>query len=287
MSSNPSKTSQSQLYTTSGQSPLNSPGPTSNVPSRTSSPSKVLRIVSSKQQAGNRPKKGPGALTSDLGKQKPKPALVNPVQLAASENRPLTELEEIDSALQTLTLPSGKKKRLECGCFGTKHQVFPLAPNCLNCGRIICVNEGIGACFYCGQDLVSEDQKEEVIRELRHERGIAKTKAANEKVRKSKAGESRHRIWASKVGGQEWISRNTSGVSDANPFASGHVAPLQQDQNYLDAERRRDELLEFDRTFAERTRIIGMSSLPLHFRVCLYEANGRSTSRIYAGVDDT
>ena len=137
----------------------------------------------------------------------------------------------------------------------------------MNCGRIICVNEGIGPCFFCGQDLVSEDQKEEVIRELRHERGLAKTKAANEKVKKVKAGETRHRIWASKVGGQEWISENNSGESDV---ASGYVTPLQgQDQNYLDAERRRDELLEFEKTFAERTRIIGMS-LPLHCHVCLY-----------------
>ena len=176
--------------------------------------------------------------------KKPKrPAKVNkpdPVSVAVKENRPLTELEEIDSAIQSISLD---KKRRECGCFGTKHEVFPLAPNCLNCGRIICAAEGIGTCFYCGEELVSEEQRQQVVRELRVERGVAKTKAANEKVRKVRAAESRNRAWASKVGGSD----------SESPYASGYATP----EAYSEAEKWRDELLEFDRTYAERTRIIG------------------------------
>jgi len=156
----------------------------------------------------------------------------------------LTELEEIDSALQSITVT---KKRVACGCFGTIHDVYPVAPNCLTCGRIICVAEGIGKCFYCGEELVSEVQKEEIVRELRLERGLAKTKAANEKVRKVRASDGRHRIWASKVGGQ---------LNESDSETSGYSTP---DVAYLEAERKRDELLEFDRTFAERTRIIGLA----------------------------
>jgi hypothetical protein len=218
--------------------------------SRTPSPSKVLRITSNPPR-----KKGPGKLTSELGKPKPKPQPVNPIAQAVEENRPLTELEEIDSAIQSITTPS--KKRVPCGCFGTTHEVFPLAPNCLTCGRIICVAEGIGDCFYCGEELVSESQREELVKELRLERGLAKTKAANEKAKKAKSGEARHRLWATKVGGQEWTNHESGGDSDS-PFGSGYATPLDQGNAYLEAERKRDELLEFDRTFAERTKIIGL-----------------------------
>jgi hypothetical protein len=166
---------------------------------------------------------------------------------AIQENRPMTELEEIESAIQALSQPP--PKRFQCGCFGTKHEVYPLAPNCLHCGRVTCIAEGMGPCFFCGEDLVSQEIKEGVVRELRHERGIAKTRAANEKVRKVRAGERRERVWASKVGGQEVFVQS----APMTPSTSRASTP---DSALLEAERRRDELLEFDRTFAERTRII-------------------------------
>ena len=101
--------------------------------------------------------------------------------------------------------------------------------------------------------------KEELVRELKLERGVAKTKAANEKVRKVKAGESRHRVWATKVGGRD-VVRTEDGSGGESDFAgSGVATPMSFDQGYIDAERKRDELLEFDRTFAERTKIIGAS----------------------------
>jgi hypothetical protein len=105
--------------------------------------------------------------------------------------------------------------------------------------------------------LISEDQRDALVRELRVERGLAKTKAANEKVRKVKAGDQRHRVWATKAGGQEHVVDPDS--SDASPFASGNITPFEDGGAYLEAERKRDELLEFDRTFAQRTKIIGVS----------------------------
>jgi len=241
-------------------------------PARTPSPSKVLRITSSTRTSRNR--KGPGKMTSDLlgnGKAN-KPAPPSPLAVAIQENRPMTELEEIDSAIQSLTLESQsnsstKKKRVECGCFGTKHEVYPLAPNCLYCGRIHCVSEGFGPCFFCGEDLVSEAVREDVVRELRHERGIAKTKAANEKVRKARAtGDTRHhRVWATKVGGQGFVDVRSAPMTPSlsrdsdSGGGSGYATPSSA---LLEAERRRDELLEFDRTFAERTKIIGIFPRP-------------------------
>jgi len=96
------------------------------------------------------------------------------------------------------------------------------------------------------------------VRELKLERGVAKTKAANDKVKKVKAGESRHRIWATKVGGREVVRTMDEGSgAESDVPVSGVSTPVSFDQGYVEAERKRDELLEFDRTFAERTRIIG------------------------------
>ena len=245
-------------------------------PARTSSPSKVLRITSSIGTT-SRNRKGPGKMTSDLlgSRKSNKPAPPSPMAVAVQENRPMTELEEIDSAIQSLTLDSTsgsstKKRRFECGCFGTKHDVYPLAPNCLHCGRIHCISEGLGPCFFCGEDLVSESVREDVLRELRHERGIAKTKAANEKVRKVRAtGDTRHnRVWAAKVGGQEVVGVRSAPMTPSlsresdSGGGSGYATPSSA---LLEAERRRDELLEFDRTFAERTKIIGIFPHPSRF----------------------
>jgi hypothetical protein len=40
-----------------------------------------------------------------------------------------------------------KNIRCPCNCEATKH---PLVNNCLNCGRVVCLSEGPGPCFFCG-----------------------------------------------------------------------------------------------------------------------------------------
>ncbi|KAJ8664610.1 hypothetical protein QAD02_006272 [Eretmocerus hayati] len=41
-----------------------------------------------------------------------------------------------------------------CDCEATKH---PLVNNCINCGRIVCLSEGPGPCFFCGQEVTYEN----------------------------------------------------------------------------------------------------------------------------------
>ena len=239
--------------------------------SRTPSPSKVLRITS-KPTTSIPKKRGPGKMTSDLGKPKPK-AVVSPTAKAIEEGRPLTELEEIDSALQSISITSNPKRH-ECGCFGTIHDVYPICPNCLTCGRIICVAEGLGKCFFCGEELIDESQRDELVRELRIERGQAKTREANEKVKKVRSGNTGKRVWATKVGGQVGSMVYETETSETS---SGYVTP----NAYFEAEKRRDELLEFDRTFAERTKIIGIIYTPVHITEFRRLTPFRSTSRIH------
>lgn len=45
--------------------------------------------------------------------------------------------------------------RHACDCEATKH---PLVNNCMNCGRIVCLSEGPGPCFFCGNIVCYENE---------------------------------------------------------------------------------------------------------------------------------
>lgn len=48
------------------------------------------------------------------------------------------------------------KGRNKCDCQASKHK---LINNCLNCGRIVCEQEGSGTCFFCGNLVCSEEEQ--------------------------------------------------------------------------------------------------------------------------------
>ncbi|KAL6437121.1 hypothetical protein ACFW04_005010 [Cataglyphis niger] len=48
------------------------------------------------------------------------------------------------------------KGRHKCNCEAKRHV---LINNCLNCGRIVCAQEGAGPCFFCGELVCSPDQQ--------------------------------------------------------------------------------------------------------------------------------
>lgn len=48
------------------------------------------------------------------------------------------------------------KGRHKCNCEAKRHD---LINNCLNCGRIVCTQEGAGPCFFCGELVCSPDQQ--------------------------------------------------------------------------------------------------------------------------------
>ncbi|KAG5683525.1 hypothetical protein PVAND_012799 [Polypedilum vanderplanki] len=47
------------------------------------------------------------------------------------------------------------KGRVKCDCQASKHK---LINNCLQCGRIVCEQEGSGACLFCGNFVCSEEE---------------------------------------------------------------------------------------------------------------------------------
>ncbi|KTW32056.1 uncharacterized protein T551_00738 [Pneumocystis jirovecii RU7] len=101
-----------------------------------------------------------GILTSELGMKKPK-----------KMDLKLASLSDIDSALKRLELSEIKSQgRKKCYCQARKHPLNHLVPNCLICGKIICVVEGINSCSFCNTPLLSREQQMDLVRQLRMER---------------------------------------------------------------------------------------------------------------------
>ncbi|KAK2614205.1 hypothetical protein N8I77_001051 [Diaporthe amygdali] len=184
--------------------------PGASTPSRSSSPFKAPTPKSSTpppQKFSKQPPSAAGSLVSDrlAPKQKPKS---NPTSRsstpgpASKGNAPVTKVSiaggtpmhgastavaDLDAAIRSLEITtnpslstSGDDSARRCNCVATRHPLQSAAPNCLSCGKVICLKEGLGPCTYCGTPLLSPSEIQSMIKELRAERGREKQAADRE-----------------------------------------------------------------------------------------------------------
>ncbi|CUM49355.1 uncharacterized protein AC631_05226 [Debaryomyces fabryi] len=96
----------------------------------------------------------------------------------SSKKKRLDNLQDIEAVLNDLEIASRDDIDMEsssvikrkCNCMGRRHPLFEVAPNCLNCGKIICAKEGLQPCSFCGKELLSFKDKWEIINLLREEK---------------------------------------------------------------------------------------------------------------------
>lgn len=138
----------------------------------------------------------------------------------------ISDLTAAIAALELSTNPTLEADKRKCSCYATIHPLFDPAPNCLKCGRIICSLEGLQPCSFCGTPLLSAEEVQSMIRELRAERGQEKMRAHNDSVH-----------------------------HDGSPKpVAGSVA---SSTNKLDAAKaHRDKLLQFQAQNARRTKVV-------------------------------
>ncbi|CAG8918359.1 unnamed protein product [Penicillium salamii] len=134
----------------------------------------------------------------------------------------ISDLTSAIAALEVSTNPSLGERR-KCTCYGSLHPVFDPAPNCLKCGKIICSLEGLQPCSFCNTPLLSAQEVQGMIRELRAERGQEKMRVHNEGV-------------------------HHEGV----PKPTGAEPPSNLDA----AKAHRDKLLQFQAQNARRTKVV-------------------------------
>ncbi len=141
----------------------------------------------------SKPKSNPVSRTSTpVSTAKPKSAAKvsiiggTPMQGMSSA---LTDLAAAIRSLEITTNPSlssaADVAARRCNCVATRHPLQSAAPNCLNCGKVICVKEGLGNCTFCGQPLLSRAEVQAMIRELRAEVGQEKMAADRESHRRA------------------------------------------------------------------------------------------------------
>ncbi|KAJ5542625.1 hypothetical protein N7535_005048 [Penicillium sp. DV-2018c] len=188
----------SPLPTSSPKPPPSASGPTI---------SDMLPNVRSKTSKSKR--QGTGAGSSSKGN-------------AALTTNDISDLTAAIAALEVSTNPSLGERR-KCTCYGLLHPVFEAAPNCLNCGKIICTLEGLQPCSFCDTPLLSAEEVQNMIRELRAERGQEKMRVHNEGVH-----------------------------HEGGPMPTAGSEPSK-----LDAARaHRDKLLQFQAQNARRTKVV-------------------------------
>lgn len=229
-----------QAPRTASSSPFVSPGGSANV-SRTASPapassnvksrappsasgnliSEFMPNVKSKAKAAKGGKGGTGSGTSTPrgGHQ------------ATTTTSSINDLTSAIAALELSTNPALSSEKRSCNCNGSIHPLFTPAPNCLACGKIICALEGLQPCSFCGEAILSPREIQEMIHELRQERGSEKTRVHNEGMH--------HDRGPGPAPSHQYASSNP--VSSATALAS--------------AKAHRDKLLSFQSNNAQRTRV--------------------------------
>ncbi|KAJ5595558.1 uncharacterized protein N7459_001766 [Penicillium hispanicum] len=142
---------------------------------------------------------------------------------AALTTNNISDLTSAIAALEVSTNPTLGAERRKCTCYALIHPLFDPAPNCLNCGKIICSLEGLQPCSFCSTPLLSAEEIQSMIRELRAERGQEKMRAHNDSVH-----------------------------HDGGPRPSGSSSSSKLDA----AKAHRDKLLQFQAQNARRTKVV-------------------------------
>lgn len=150
-------------------------------------------------------------------------------------------LSEIDAALRDLEMTEDKDKtrQITCDCAARRHGLNQVSPNCLSCGKIICSIESYTRCSFCHAQLLNRDQKDEIIAELRRERGVENANAKQQK-KKASAGSGTKMAYSGKLGANYGLSR---------------VDEDELRQKTEAAEKRKDELLAHVQSGYRRTVI--------------------------------
>ncbi|WPG97722.1 Hypothetical protein R9X50_00050300 [Acrodontium crateriforme] len=172
-----------------------------------------------------------------------------------------TALSDLDSAIRSLevqtnptlsgTSPADEAKR-QCNCMATRHPLLEIAPNCLNCGKVICIKQGLGPCTFCHSPLLSADEISKVLRVLKDERGEERMKANNASHKKADVAHGKARAFT----GRDFLAQVSSSPR-SSPLSSTPITPVDSDSepSAKAAQAHRDKLLAFQANNAQRTHI--------------------------------
>ena len=168
----------------------------------------------------------------------------------------LVDLEAALRALEISTNPTLTSSRRPCACQGLSHEVLQAAPNCLSCGKIVCIQEGLGPCTFCGAPLLSAGDVQDMVRALRNAAGSEKMAINAAQNRRPEVAKTPRPFTSGDASG------GSSGGAGAGVGASngGSGSGGGGDDGLRKAQEHRDRLLSYQATSAQRTRIIDQAA---------------------------
>lgn len=236
----------------SSNSPFTAPPPNSSTPPpkkfSKQPPSAAGSLVSDRLAPKQKPKSNPTSRSSTPGPaSRGNGGPVTKVSIAGGTpmHGASTAVADLDAAIRSLEVTtnpslsgpgggSGGDSARRCNCVATRHPLQSAAPNCLSCGKVICLKEGLGPCTFCGAPLLSPSEVQSMIQELRAERGREK-QAADRQAHKRADVAAKPRPFTKPRTGDE----TTDGLGEAEARALEH----------------RDRLLGFQAQNARRTTV--------------------------------
>ena len=214
--------------------------------------SNASSVVQSRTASPRPPQSSTGRLISDLKPSRDSSPSKGKTKVSITGGIPMhgqsETLADLDSAIRTLEIqtnpsltPSAEDNaRRRCTCMAQRHPLLTAAPNCLNCGKIICVKEGLAPCTFCNKPLLSSSETQSMVRILREERGKERMEANNA---------------ANKRAEVSTVPRPFSGSHLGTPIASSAPSSDSESEKLAAAKHHRDKLLAYQAQNARRTRI--------------------------------
>lgn len=198
----------------------------------------------------------------------------------------LQSLQEIDDVVRRLEVDkkSDNSNDYKCDCQGNRHPLFEISPNCLSCGKIICVREGLhlSCCTFCGEPLIPDEERVEMLNYLKQKKEELTNDKDDPKVSEDKAKKPKSYKVSTGRGKNLFTEQNKmfdlierrqererkrkevlNGKISESSKTAGHIEPLTEDQydsDLVEAQKRLETLLHFQDTSAERTKVIDNAS---------------------------
>ncbi|KAK4550884.1 hypothetical protein LTR36_000464 [Oleoguttula mirabilis] len=203
------------------------------------------------------PRKAPSARSSRTSSPAPK-TKVN-ISGGTAMHGASTTLSDLDGAIKSLevqtnpslSLTAAENEKRKCNCMATRHPLLDIAPNCLNCGKVICVKQGLGPCTFCDTPLLSAEEIGKVLRVLKDERGEEKMKTNNATHKKADVVIGKPRAFT----GRDFLAQASSS-GRSSPLSSAPATPAgSDDEGASNAKAHRDRLLNFQANNARRTQV--------------------------------
>ncbi|KAI9731610.1 MAG: hypothetical protein M1818_007740 [Claussenomyces sp. TS43310] len=208
-------------------------------------PSAAGRLISD-------PKKHPSRSTPNTSRNS-SPAPKKSTKVSITGGMPMqgasTALGALDAAIRSLELATNPTRQSTesraCNCIAARHALLAAAPNCLACGKVICVKEGLGPCTFCGAPLLSGPQIQGMLRALKDERGRERM-ALDATTRQQRRTD---------VPAAPFSNPRAGGPTPAEQSGGPLLPPAAAAAAMQQAQQHRDRLLGFQAQNARRTTV--------------------------------